>query len=71
MSPSVSNSVARGDTIFVDAKTFLPLGFDEDDPSAGGVDHSIYKNMKWHAKLTKADLDWQPPKDAKLLKQPG
>ena len=71
MSSKISTSAARGHTIFVDAKTFLPLGFDEDDPGAGGIDHSIYKGMKWRAKLKKEDLEWQPPKDAKLLKQPG
>ena len=38
-SPILGENVARGDTIFVDVKTFLPLGFDEDDPSAGGIDH--------------------------------
>jgi outer membrane lipoprotein-sorting protein len=66
-SPSINISVARGDTIFVDAKTFLPLGFDEDDPSAGGTDHSVYKKLTLHAKLTKKDFDWHPPKGAKLI----
>lgn len=69
--PSFGENVARGDTLFVDAKTFLPLGFDEDDPSAGGIDHEVYKNMKWRAMLTKKDFDWTPPKGAKLVKMPG
>ena len=69
-SPSISDIVARGDTLFVDAKTFLPLGFDEDDPDAGGVDHSIYQNLKIQAHLTKKDFVFVPPKGAKLVKMP-
>ena len=69
-SPSISDIVARGDTLFVDAKTFLPLGFDEDDPDAGRVDHSIYQNLKTHAHLTKKDFVFVPPKGAKLIKMP-
>lgn len=70
-SPSFAENVARGDTLFVDATSFLPLGFDEDDPSAGGIEHEVYKNMKWRAKLTKKDFAWTPPKGAKLVKMPG
>lgn len=64
---SIALNVVRRATIFVDTITFLPLGFDEDDPTAGGVDHSVYKSLTPHAHLTKKDFDWTPPKGAKSM----
>jgi len=70
-SPSNDIHIAKGDTLYVDSKTFLPLGFDESDPSAGGTDHSVYKNMVIHAKLKAKDFDWTPPKGVKLVNRPA
>ena len=47
--------------LFVDATTFLPLGYDEEGTGGAGTSHSVYKKLA-STKLTKQDFDWKKPR---------
>jgi outer membrane lipoprotein-sorting protein len=57
------------DTFYIDTKTFLPLGFESSLDKPGkphrDIDKGVYKNVVIHARLTKKDFMWSPPKGAK------
>lgn len=57
-------------TFYIDSKTFLPLGYDQAlyKKSAVPDGMTVYMNVVTHAKLTKKDFDWEPPKGSKQSK---
>ena len=59
-----SGSASRKYIVYVDPKTYLPLGFEENNPEAGGKVNSTYKAVTLKAKLTAKDFEWLPPKGA-------
>ena len=50
------------DTLFLDPKTYLPLGYD----SFYGEKERVIFQMKYHANLKSADFVWHPPKGVKV-----
>lgn len=54
-------------TLYIDRKTFLPLGYDEVTERFGSS-RDTYKNIIVHAKLTAKDFAWTPPRGTLVSK---
>lgn len=55
-----SGKMSRKVVMYIDPKTFMPAGYDEDDARAGGISRTVYTKLQ-HAKLSAKDFEFRKP----------